>query len=125
MLTYLLCSSLLIIPQYFLCRKKSKLWGLIIPILCVVIAVIFSCSFSTTIKEDYETFTYNDLGEIVEQDKSDTIASPVSNHVLIDILISFLVMNVPTVLTIIEYVIVRRKLRMENEMNKIASHGLM
>lgn len=125
MLIYILCSSLLVIPQHFLCRKKGKLWGLIIPTLCVVIAIIFSYSFGTTIKEDYETFIYNELGEIVEQEKSDTVAAPVSDHVIIDILINFLVMNVPTVLTIIEYVIVRRKVRIENEMNKIASHGLM
>jgi len=111
----------LVVLQIFLSRRQSKLLGLILPAISLIISIVIvlgMVGFSA-----HKTITANEIisenGEIIEQietakDNADDITT-----IILPAIYLFLLSNIPTIILIGIYFACRKKLKRAREIEKM------
>ena len=112
--------------QIFLSKKRNKWLGLIIPIICFMLSImaVFSLSIFGLL---VNTNTGNASTGIISVTETidgiavtdNTIALPSMISILVAVIPTFLIFNIPTIIFLAIYFACREKLKLRNELNKM------
>lgn len=112
--------------QIFLSKKKNKWLGLIIPIICFMLSImgVFSLSILSLSVNNNTGNASTGIISVTETIDGiavtdNTIALPSMISILVTVIPTFLIFNIPTIIFLAIYFACREKLKLRNELNKM------
>lgn len=112
--------------QIFLSKKRNKWFGLIIPIICFMLSImgVFSLSILSLSVNNNTGNASTGIISVTETIDGiavtdNTIALPSMISILVTVIPTFLIFNIPTIIFLAIYFACREKLKLRNELNKM------
>lgn len=112
--------------QIFLSKKWNKWFGLIIPIICFMLSImaVFSLSILSLSVNNNTGNASTGIISVTETIDGiavtdNTIALPSMISILVTVIPTFLIFNIPTIIFLAIYFACREKLKLRNELNKM------